>query len=137
MRIPVLPYKIKLLIIQLFLPCPLEIQPPNKPDKFISNIPSLSPLLLLTMSKSITFDWSENAECVIDPGDHEIRLSLDQIQMFWFLAQHGKNLVTAYRNSPQYHNHCQCCGAEMLNKMDANLEDLMFNMSMFFDLYVN
>ena len=89
------------------------------------------------MSKSITFDWSENAECIIDPGDHEIRLSFDQIQMFWFLAQHGKNLVTAYRNSPQYHNHCQCCGAEMLNKMDANLEDLMFNMSMFFDLYTN
>jgi hypothetical protein len=95
------------------------------------------PISLLTMSKSITFDWSENAECVIDPGEHEIRLSFDQIQMFWFLAQHGKNLVTAYRNSPQYHNHCQCCGAEMLNKMDANLEDLMFNMSMFFDLYVN
>lgn len=89
------------------------------------------------MSKTITFDWSETAECIIDPGEHEIRLSFDQIQMFWFLAQHGKNLISAYRDSPQHHNHCQCCGPDMLNKMDESMEDLMFNMSMFFDLYAN
>jgi hypothetical protein len=89
------------------------------------------------MSKSITFDWSENAECVIDPGEHEIRLPFDQIQMFSFLAEHGKNIIAAYRDNPQFHKHCQCCGPAMLEKMDESLEDLMFNMSMFFDLYTN
>ena len=87
------------------------------------------------MSKKITFEWSSDAECVIDPGEHEIRLSFKQIQIFSFLERHGKNLIAAYRDNPQHHNHCSCCGPDMLNTIESEVEDLMFNMSMFFDLY--
>ena len=87
------------------------------------------------MSKKITFDWSENAECIIEPGEYEIRLTFDQIRMFSFLAQHGKSLIAAYKGDPKYHHHCPCCGPEMIDIMDSDLEDLMFKMTTFFDLY--
>lgn len=89
----------------------------------------------MQMPKKISFDWSKNSECIIDPGEHEIRLSFDQIQIFTFLATHGKNIIAAYRANPEHQKHCPCCGPEMLEKIDENIEELMFNMSLLFDLY--